>query len=277
MLRRLLLALLTIAVLTLSHAPVLRAQDDAAAFKDLATGSDYRLRVAAALALGKSKAPGARSALEKALGDSHPSVRAAAAAALGALGDSGAIPALMAAEKTESVASVKAQIETTMKRLSGGGAATASKSTTKPKFLVALGKLENRSTVKDGVVLSTLRASTKQKMSQVPGIEVIDEAEVASASKSRGLPGFTLDGSLTKLQKSGAGSTVSYSARVEYLIKKIPEHALKGSFSGSVEVQTDAQGAKSGAQIAQLESDAVAAAIDSALKGANPALEAAMR
>jgi HEAT repeat protein len=66
----------------------------AAAEQDLATSDDFRIRVGAALLLGKSKPPEARALLERALGDPHPAVRTAAAAALAALGDAAAIPAL---------------------------------------------------------------------------------------------------------------------------------------------------------------------------------------
>src|SRR5262249_17354866 len=76
-----------------------------------------RIRVAAALALGKSKSPGARPALEKALGDAHPAVRSAAAAALGTLGDARAIPALKTALGTESDAGVKAEMERVVQSL----------------------------------------------------------------------------------------------------------------------------------------------------------------
>ena len=76
-----------VAALMLGAAPSSVAQDDSGAFRDLAIGTDFRLRVAAALSLGKSKSAGARPALEKALGDPNPAVRAAAAAGLGASGD----------------------------------------------------------------------------------------------------------------------------------------------------------------------------------------------
>src|SRR5262245_13790554 len=98
------------ACLALGAAMPVSTADDSTAFRDLATGTDFRLRVAAALALGKSTSPGARAALEKALGDAHPAVRAAAAAALGALGDGRSIPALKAALAGEAAANVKAQI-----------------------------------------------------------------------------------------------------------------------------------------------------------------------
>src|SRR5271163_1364490 len=67
------------------------AQDVGTARVDVTEADDFRLRVSAALILGKSKAEGARPLLEKALSDGHPAVRTAAAAALSVYGDPAAI------------------------------------------------------------------------------------------------------------------------------------------------------------------------------------------
>lgn len=270
--KRAFLALLMAALVSVS-AVQLPLADDASAFRDLVTGGDFRVRVVAAMLLGKSKAPGARPALEKALGDPHPAVRAAAAAGLGALGDAGALPALNAALAKETATNVQAQFANTIKRLSGAAAAAA-----KPRFLIALGRLENKSGVSGIELASALKVGTRSKMSQVPGVEVVaDGTDISAASKSRGLPGFTVDGSLMQLAKKQSSDGVGYAARVEYLIRKMPEQALKGTMSGNAQALADAKQVRGQTELAQLQIDAVSAAIDSALKGASPALEAATR
>jgi hypothetical protein len=70
---------------------------------------------------------------------------------------------------------------------------------------------------------------------------------------------------------------VSFSARVEYLIRKMPEQSLKGTMSGNAKAQADTKEIHGQSELAQLQSDVIGAAIDSALKGASPALEAAAR
>jgi hypothetical protein len=265
-----------VAALLLGAASSSVAQDDSGAFRDLAIGTDFRLRVTAALTLGKSKSAGARPALEKALGDPNPAVRAAAAAGLGAVGDAAAIVALKAALTHESTPNVKAQLETTIKRLGAGPATKAN--TSKPKFLIALGRLENRSGSGTAEVATALKAATRAKMAAVPGIEILDDgSDIAAASKSRNLPAFTVDGSLTELAKKQSRTGVSFSARVEYLIRKMPEQSLKGTMSGNAQAQADTKEIHGQNELAQLQIDAVGAAIDSALKGASPALEAAAR
>jgi hypothetical protein len=252
------------------------AQDDSTAFRDLAIGTDFRVRVAAALSLGKSRSPGARPALEKALTDPNPAVRAAASAGLGAIGDPGAIVALKQALARETTPNVQSQFETTIKRLGTGTGSKANLS--KPRFLISLGKLENRSGVTAPEVITALKAATRAKMGAVPGIEVLtDGSDISAASKSRNLPGFTVDGSLTELAKKQSPGGVSYSARVEYLIRKMPEQSLKGTMSGNAQAQADTKEIRGQSELAQLQMDAVGAAIDSALRGASPALEAAAR
>jgi hypothetical protein len=276
-LKRLLVSVAMTMLVLLGTAPVSIAQDDVAAFRDLATGADFRLRVAAALALGRSRHPGARSALEKALSDPHPAVRAAASAALGQLGDGAAMGALRQAHARESTPSVKAQFESTMRKLAGGGSAPAAVG--RAKFLVALGRIDIRSGVSaTGFTSANLKATTRSKLSQVPGVEMLAEgADAGVASKSRGLPTFTLDGSLTKLAKNASSGGVSYSARVEFLIRKMPEQAIKGTMSGAAQAEADSREIRGPRELEQLQSDAVTAAVESALRGAPPALEAAMR
>ncbi|APR78017.1 Hypothetical protein A7982_03364 [Minicystis rosea] len=261
------------ALSTLGSVPVSRAQDDSSYFRDLATGGDFRVRVAAALALGKSKNHGARPALEKALGDSHPAVRSAAAAALGALGDSGAAAALRAAAGRESDAGVKNQMEQVAKRLSGGGATQG-----KAKFLVSLGKVENKSGVTGPTLVGALKASARTRIAQVPGVEMLaDGADAAAEGKSRNLPVFALDGSLMQLAKKQGSDGVGYAARVEFLIRKVPDQTLKGTMSGAASALADAAQVRGPSELNQLQMDALDAAVDGALKNASSALAAATR
>ncbi len=76
----------------------------------LKNGEDFRVRVQAALELGKSKSAKARVPLEQALDDNNAAVRAAAAAALKAHGDKRSIVALERHRKDSSPA-VRSQIE----------------------------------------------------------------------------------------------------------------------------------------------------------------------
>jgi hypothetical protein len=271
-----LLAVTVITVLPLSSA----ADPDASAFRDLAIGSDFRVRVAAALVLGKSSSAGARPALEKALADPHPAVRAAAAAALGALGDARALAALRAALTTESVADVKAELDRTVRRLAANAPAGTAPAAPKVKarFLVSVGKLENKSGLTAAKIAPALKSSTRSGMAHVPGVEVLEDgADPAAESKTRNLPAFTVDGTLTKLDKQQGSDNVGYSAKVEYVIRKMPDQKLAGSMRGSAAAFADTKEVKGPDDLAQLQIDALSAAVDQAMKGASPTLESATR
>src|SRR5262245_40081291 len=82
------------AILVIAATSVSTAQDFSSLKRDLATGADFRLRVGAALTLGKTHAKAALGPLVGALDDVNPAVRVAAAAALGVLGHREACDAL---------------------------------------------------------------------------------------------------------------------------------------------------------------------------------------
>jgi hypothetical protein len=272
MIRRLLISVVISSAIVIGSARISVAQGEGS-FRDLATADDFRLRVAAALALGKSKHPNARPALEKALDDSHPAVRASAAVGLGLLGDPGAVAALRTAAGKESAANVKSQIQSTIQRLSVASSASPSVPT---KFLVVLSRLDNRSGINDSGVVSAFKTAARSRVAQVPGVELLaDGTDVGTASKSRRLPAFALDGSLTQLTKASAGSDVAYAAKVTFVIRRMPGQTLKGTISGAAQAQVDARAVKKDSDLSQLQLDAVSAAIESACKAAPPALEAA--
>ncbi len=268
-----------LAAAVVASAPaVTRAQDDASAFRDLATGSDFRVRVAACLVLGKSRSPGARPALEKALADTHAAVRAAAAAALGSLGDARAVPALKAAQSGEPSDDVKAVIARSLGRLAQPGGAAPAAPAAKPKFLVSVGRIENKAGATGSTLAPAFKTSTRSRMAQVPGVEVLAEGtDPAVEGKTRNLPAFTVDGTLTKLDKKQGRDGVGFAARVEYLIRKMPDQKLTGTMSGTAQALADAAQVHGQGDLAQLQIDALSAAVDSALKGVSTSLEAATR
>ena len=270
MLRRFVAPLMVFVTLTMGNAPISSAGDTSSLIKDLVTAPDFRVRVAAAFAIGKSgNSAASRSALENALSDSNASVRAAAATSLATMGDAAAVSALEAAANKEGTASVKTAMQNAAKKLS------ASKPSSKAKYLVALGSLENKSGVSGAQVTSMLKSSARSRVAQIANVEMVAEGGDAGAlSKSRGLPAFALDGKLTHLSKTEEGREVGYTAKVEFVVRKVPEQALKGTIRGNAKALVTAGPSASATELAKLQIEAVTAAVDSALRGASPVLEA---
>lgn len=248
------------------------ADDSATLKKDLAGGGDFRVRVAAALALGKMKSKDALGPLVQALADPHAAVRAAAAAGLGSLGDAAAVPALERARSSEQTDSVRAQIDATIAKLKAGTSAPNGKT----KFLVQIGRLDNKSGTNSAAVSNAFKAAARERLGSLPGIELLaDSADPSAEAKKRQLPAIVLDGNLMKLSKAKDGSDVGFQAHVEFMIRKLPDQSLKGSVIGDAKALADAAAVRGEREISQLQVDAVTAATQSALKGAPKAIEIA--
>ena len=66
----------------------------------------------------------------------------------------------------------------------------------------------------------------------VEGVEVQQRREAAQRAKEKNLPTMAVDSRLTLLTKSNSGSDVAIAAKVEFLIRKIPEQSLKATVKG---------------------------------------------
>jgi HEAT repeat protein len=128
----------------LLSAPASMADDATLLARALGAPGDFRVRVTAALALGKTHSPGALGPLVSALDDQHPAVRAAAAAAIGSLGQRDGVGALRGRLARERVASVRSQMATAIEILGAGHLGRVKG----VKYLVQLGMMRNNSGVR---------------------------------------------------------------------------------------------------------------------------------
>jgi hypothetical protein len=270
-------ALVVLALSIPSLPSIARAQDVAGALHDLSESPDFRVRVSAALFLGHSKAAGALEALEQALADGHPAVRVAAATALGTLGNQAAIGALARRLQSESSASVKAQIQSTIDKLRGGvmsqqappdGAARGVGPAV--RYVVRLGAMRNPCGVRGEEMRRVLRDAAVSRAHGLKGAAVLDnDPTLLAQAAERHLPVITLDGSLTQLLESRVAGTVQVQARVEFAVRR--EQTLKGTLSGAA-TTFGSTPSLSDQSRRQLQNDAVDGAVQSALRGADQGL-----
>lgn len=265
-------ALLVLLVVLLAAVPVSRAQDVSALSRLLEAPGDFRVRVNAALALGKTHSRAALGPLVSALEDDHPAVRAAAAAAIGSLGQRDSVGGLRGRLARERVASVRSQIGTSIEIL-GAGRLSNVKGV---KYLVQLGMMRNNSGVRGRELEETFRGVTRERASELPGVVVLTEegVQIAQAQKT---PMLVVDGVINRLAKGSRGQNMTVSAQVEFVVRRAPEQSLKGTVSGAAEAQGTAGVATNQRRVAQLENEALLGAVDSALKGAPVLLQQAMR
>lgn len=261
-------------LVTLACASVSTAQDFASLKRDLASGNDFRLRVAAALALGRTHNRAALAPLVTALDDLHPAVRAAAAAALGALDQRDASDAIRSRLTRESSSSVRAELVSSLARLD----VQRKSSEAGAKVLVKLGQLRNLTGARGERLTGAFRGATRAKAAELPGVELVSESsEGRSEAEARKLPLLILDGVLNHLSQGAEGEQTAVSARVEYVFLKMPEHALTGSISGSARAFDSSKASADQNRMSQLEVQALEGAIESAMRGAPDVMQQALR
>ena len=270
--KRNIVSLLAAAAVTLACASVSTAQDFASLRRDLASGQDFRLRVGAALALGKTHNPAAVGPLVVALDDPNPAVRVAAAAALAALGQRDAVEPLRSHLAREPASTVRSQIESALAKLEGRRPAPNA------RVLVKLGELKNLTGARGERLAATFRGATRAKAAELPGVELVsDSSEGRSEAALRKLPLLVIDGVLNRLSQGAEGEQVMVSARVEYVFRKMPEHALTGSVTGTARALDSARAIADQNRVAQLEEQALEGAIESAMRGAPQVMQQALR
>jgi hypothetical protein len=272
------LALIAAGILVGASRPTL-AQDSTVAARDLATSSDFRLRVMAALQIGRSKPPGAREALEQALGDSHPAVRVAVADALGMLGDPAAVPALEQRLGADPSPSVKAQIRTTIDKLRSVAQAQANAGPRRlgadVRCVVIFGAMRNASGVRGDELRQVLSDAARSRVQALRGV-ILSEADgpLLQQAMAKRIPVLVLDGSVSTLMEHRADGNLEIRARVEFTVRH--DQTLRGTVSGSA--TTFGSGPSiSDAGRRRLQDEAVGGAVQSALRGAEEGLIVAAR
>lgn len=244
-----------------------------ASINHLEHARDFRVRVQAALALGRSADERALGPLLVALQDKTLAVRSAAVAALKNLGDPRAALALRLQLKDTQSARLRAQMESALEALQARPPA----STGKPRLFVRLGTLHNGTRVKSAAIERAVLVASRKKLAALPGVQVLPADEQAAPAVLADVPVVMVTTSIERLSASREGASIVYSARVEYLLHTMPEGAIAARVSGSASVTASQEEANDKARSAQVRHSVVQAAVQSALRRAPLALLAAAR
>jgi len=230
----------------------------------LQRSGDFRMRVQACLQLGKSKDTRATKALAKALDDKEVSVRAAAAAALKILGDPEALPALRESRLDRSPI-VRRQIKESISALE--------RRLKEVRVLVQVGSMKNRTSDRSPAAVLVLEHASRKTLQSIVAVNVIGDAkEAMQQAKRRNLPAVMMTGSIRQLGAEGEGASVLYTAKVEYVLHRMPEQAIAGKVSGTARAKANSSDIKDRRRRQQLQNQVLFAAVESALRRAQPAL-----
>jgi hypothetical protein len=277
-----LLASSLLGVALLTQAAKIAHADEAAPVRELATATDFRIRVSAALLIGNRRPAGALRALEQALDDSHPAVRVAAAEALGALRDPAATATLQDHLAADSSPSVKAQIRATLERLrdAQSGSPFVDLAASSPlradvRCVVMLGTMRNTSGIRGEDLRQVLADAARARVQALHGVLLTEgDAVLLRQAAVKRIPIVVLDGRVSTLSESSADGNVQVRARVEFTVRR--DQTLKGTVSGA------ATTFGSGPTLSEpgrrrLQDDAVSGAVQSALRGADEGFIVAAR
>jgi hypothetical protein len=241
MLRRRLRALV-VALLIL----VLGGRADADKIDDLTRAlmqdSSYKVRVQAALILGKLGDKRAVPALVQALRDENETVRGVAATSLGRLGDRNSASALMIATSNDPSEFVRAQAKHALELVANGGGGNTSLQAAPPKsgakFYVAV---DFSAGSKAGAEWGRLvREGLQRELQKLPTVTLSLPGGTPSASMlaSKHLQGFVVDGNIQRLSATPSGGQVQIDCDLKALVATYPERSIRMMTTEGASLQT---------------------------------------
>ena len=204
--------------------------------RTLNADTNYKVRVQAALVLGKMGDPSGAPCLTRALDDANRTVRAVAAEALGQLGDRDSLQALRGLAKSDADPFVRAQAEKAVAVLaaapSGGGPAGPGG---KAKIFLAFGPFSGGVKQAAGEPVRIVHDTLQNELGKIPTISLAVNA--APGGKPGGPAGFWIDGNISKLDDvtSGAGSETSCGVKV--MVARWPSKSIISWTSAEASVQ----------------------------------------
>jgi hypothetical protein len=250
--------------------------------RELAEAADFRVRVQAALRLGRNGAS-ARADLENGLRDAHPAVRVACAAGLGNIGDPASIPAIERALRGESYPAVKTAMKETLDKLRASAAVKSGSPSTptslaNARYVVQLGTMKNVSGVRSNDLDTVMRSAARAKAGTIKDAVVIDGSDpsIIKRATEKRIPVLQVDGNLTRLtQAVGSDGSTVVSAKVDMSIRKLPQQTLKGTVSGKASATNGGRATSQG--IVDLQNRVVGGAVESAMGSMGAELAALAR
>jgi hypothetical protein len=248
----------------------------------LLSSPDARTRIQAAATLGRLHPNGSRQALESALDDVNPGVRAASAQSLVNIGDTAAIGALRAHANDRDVLvrnGIARAIETLQERQAAAlAAAHPAAALTSPsgacdlanaRIVVRVGTLANHADSRVNIV-DLMRNAIVSEVGRTGGAMVAVAAsqlppEAEQRVRAGRVRAYAIEGSVNSLRRWTVAQTVSVRAEVSLVLMTHPSRAIVGSLSGAATAQDRAPGYDADGFARRLEERALSGAIHGAL------------
>jgi len=184
--------------------------------KALLGDSSFKVRVQAALLLGKLGDKSGTDALIKALDDQDKSVRAMSAQSLGKLGGAPAATALKALLGRERDSFVSTQIKIAL-------SAIEDRDVKDRKIFVTIGPFSGGVKLADANILALLQTSLRQSLEKLPKLTFTSDTTIKGRGRTPQI-GFLVDGNVSRLQEVfGVGET---SCEIKLMVARWPSKSI---------------------------------------------------
>jgi hypothetical protein len=188
--------------------------------KALIEDANYKVRVQAALVLGRLGDHSAVPSLVKALSDGNKTVRAIAAQALGQLADHDAADPLRELLKREGDPFVRTQTEKALALVSGDAGQK------KAKIYLTFGPFTGGVKSAGADAAKVIHDALARELGKAQGVTLdLSPADQKSFPRT-GLLGFYIDGNITRLDDMPAGSSSETSCDVKVMVARWPSKAI---------------------------------------------------
>ena len=221
--------------------------------RTLTRDSSWRVRLQAAVVLGKLHDRRAVPSLMHALGDDNEAVRALAAQVLGQLGDQRAVAALERARRDGS-SLVRDKARLALDALHAGAmAVNRSHAGATHALHVEVGGIGVKDRHAPPELAAMLREIIIRELQRTPGVTL----------EGKPLSGFLIDGSITNVSRRTTAQWVEITCEVSMIVGRLPSHAMVMMTSGGATVQAPRVGLRPDKERA-LQVDALEGAVQGA-------------
>ncbi|MDB4969151.1 MAG: lyase domain protein repeat-containing protein [Myxococcales bacterium] len=223
--------------------------------RSLTTDPSWRVRLQAAVVLGKLRDARSVPSLLRALGDENETVRGLSAQVLGDLGDAQAISALQRARKSDSSSFVRDKAQAALAKLHPDTLALARPAPSSSSALhVEVGGIGMKSrTQQTGELTARLREYIIRELSRTPGLTL----------EGKPLSGFLIDSSITNVSRRQTDQWIEITCEVSFVVGRLPSKAMVMMTSGGATVQAPRMGLRPDREKA-LQFDALEGAVQGA-------------
>jgi hypothetical protein len=269
------------------------AHDTVVLMRLLGDAHSFRVRARAALALAGHGGDATITALEAALADRHPAVRAAVLTSLGRVGTRRSVPALRRAA-ADHVPEVAQQAKVALREIAAretivtaapGGALSAPVLPPQPpslgrvRYVLVVGDMRNRTKRGGAGLESLLGARIAEELRELPYVAVLTldqmTGEIADEIQRRKLPAFRIDGTITSVDTASRTLDEQHMrCEVSLLMMDEPDLTLRSVLKGAASSSEQIRGERS-AHMRTLASKTLKSAVRSALGNVQQAVEAA--